>query len=138
MVGDGCQRIRVGNGPAAEQEVACLLIHGHRGAVVGIALWVHGPGLLDLASWHGTVTAPEPEATAALIAAYVQAGGHPAALEPRAGLPPEAWALGWHRIWAVDWYCQQLDLGWITEEYLPMQHQAIERHLDEAVRLLRA
>ena len=115
-----------------------VIVQGDRWHTYDLARAFHGPGLLDLASWHGTVAAPDPEATVALIAAYVQAGGHPAALEPRAGLPPEAWALGWHRIWAVDWYCQQLDLGWITEEYLPMQYEAIERHLDEAVRLLRA
>jgi hypothetical protein len=97
-----------------------------------------GPGLLDLASWHGTVAPPDPDATAALITAYVKAGGHPAALDQRAGLPPEAWALGWHRIWAADWYCQQLEMGWVPAEYITSQLSAITRHLDEAVELLRA
>jgi hypothetical protein len=95
-----------------------------------------GPCLIDLASWRGTTTAPDPTATRADIAAYVTAGGHRAALATRAGLPAEAWALGWHRIWAADWYLQQLEMHWIPDKYLPGQHQAIDRHLHEAARLL--
>ena len=97
-----------------------------------------GPGLIDLASWHGTTTAPDPAATRADIEGYVSAGGHRAALASRAGLPPEAWALGWHRLWAADWYLQQLDMGWIPSEYLPNQHEAIQRHVGEAAALLRS
>jgi hypothetical protein len=96
-----------------------------------------GPGLIDLASWHGTISAPDPAATRALIEAYVSAGGHRAALADRAGLPAEAWALGWHRLWAADWYLQQLDMGWITSEHLPSQYEAITRHVGEAAALLR-
>jgi hypothetical protein len=96
-----------------------------------------GPGLIDLASWHGTITAPDPAATRALIQAYVNAGGHRAALAGRAGLPAEAWALGWHRLWAADWYLQQLDMDWISSQHLPSQHEAIRRHVDEAAALLR-
>jgi hypothetical protein len=96
-----------------------------------------GPALLDLASWHGTITAPDPAAARALITAYVRAGGHRAALADRAGLPAEAWALGWHRIWAADWYLRQLDMGWIPEQYLSGQREAIERHTAEAAALLR-
>jgi aminoglycoside/choline kinase family phosphotransferase len=96
-----------------------------------------GPGLLDLASWRGTQAAPDLTATRALITAYVQAGGHSAALTDRAGLPAEAWALGWHRLWAADWYLQQLDIGWIPDQYLTVQRQAIERHTAEAAALLR-
>lgn len=96
-----------------------------------------GPCLLDLASWHGTRAAPDPAATRALITAYVEAGGHRAALADRAGLPAEAWALGWHRMWAADWFLRQLDLGWIPEGRLPAQHEAIERHVAEAAALLR-
>jgi Phosphotransferase enzyme family len=96
-----------------------------------------GPGLLDLASWHGTRAAPDLAATRALIEAYVAAGGHRAALASRAGLPAEAWALGWHRLWAADWYLCQLDMGWIPAQYLPVQRQAIERHTAEAAALLR-
>ena len=97
-----------------------------------------GSGLIDLASWHGTITPADPGATGALIAAYVAVGGHPGALEPRAGLLPGEWALGWQRIWAVDWYCQQLVMGWVDGDRLPVYHEVIIRHLDEAVRLLRA
>jgi hypothetical protein len=57
-----------------------------------------GPGLLDLASWHGTVTEPRPEATATLISAYIAAGGPPEAAAPRGGLPAHIWALAWHRV----------------------------------------
>jgi Phosphotransferase enzyme family len=116
-----------------------VIIHGGHWHTYDLARAFHGPGLLDLASWHGTVTAPDPQATAALIEAYVKAGGHPSAQDPRAGLPPEEWALGWHRIWAADWYCQQLELGWITgNDSLTAYGEAITRHLDEAARLLRA
>jgi len=95
-----------------------------------------GPGLLDLASWHGTRDDPDPAAVRATITAYTQAGGHPDALASRAGLPAESWALGWHRIWAADWYLQQLDMGWIPDQYLDIQRGAIERHTAEAAALL--
>ena len=94
------------------------------------------PGLIDLASWHGTRTAPDLAATRADIDAYVNAGGHRAALAGRAGLAAEVWALGWHRLWAADWYLQQLDMGWITWQYRPNQHEAITRHVGEAAVLL--
>jgi len=96
-----------------------------------------GPGLLDLASWHGTRGAPDLAATRALIEDYVRAGGHPAALADRAGLPAEAWALGWHRLWAADWFIEQLDMKWIPAQYLTVQREAIERHTREAAALLR-
>jgi hypothetical protein len=116
-----------------------VIIRADRWHTYDLARAFHGPGLIDLASWHGTVNAPDPEATAALIEAYVKAGGHPSALEPRAGLPPENWALAWHRIWAVDWYCQQLELGWVTgNDSLTIYGEVITRHLGEAIRLLRA
>ncbi len=96
-----------------------------------------GPGLLDLASWHGTRSAPDLGATRALIEEYVRAGGHRAALADRAGLPAEAWALGWHRLWAADWFLEQLDMKWIPDQYLAVQRQAIERHTREGAALLR-
>jgi hypothetical protein len=121
----------------SEFHPSSVIIHGDRWHTYDLARAFHGPGLLDLASWHGTVTAPDPQATAALIEAYVKAGGHPSALAPRAGLPPEQWALGWHRIWAVDWYCQQLELGWVTgNDRLTAYCDAITRHLAEAAALL--
>lgn len=95
-----------------------------------------GPGLIDLASWLGTTTAPDLPAVRDHITAYVNAGGHPAALAPRAGIPAEAWACAWHRLWAADWYLQQIEMGWITSEHLPNQHEAINRHITEAAALL--
>lgn len=95
-----------------------------------------GPGLLDLASWHGTRGAPDLAATRALIEDYVRAGGHRAALADRGGLAAEAWALGWHRLWAADWFLRQLGMGWIPAEYEPVQREAIERHTHEAAALL--
>ena len=65
------------------------------------------PGLLDLASWHGTVGDTDPVQLRELIGAYVTAGGHRAALTERGGLAAEAWALGWHRMWAVEWFMEQ-------------------------------
>nr|WP_228532783.1 phosphotransferase [Micromonospora sp. ANENR4] len=63
-----------------------------------------GPGLLDLATWFGTRTPPEPRLLARLIRAYVVAGGHPDAEADRGGLPAARWALGWHRVWAAWWF----------------------------------
>ncbi|MER6756602.1 aminoglycoside phosphotransferase [Micromonospora echinofusca] len=62
-----------------------------------------GPGLLDLATWFGTRTPPEPRPLTRLIRAYVAAGGHPDAEADRGGLPAARWALGWHRVWAAWW-----------------------------------
>jgi hypothetical protein len=61
-----------------------------------------GPGLLDLASWHGTLGNPDPARTTGLIKRYVALGGHQQALAPRGGLDAASWALGWHRLWAAD------------------------------------
>jgi len=116
-----------------------IIINGGQWHAYDLARAFHGPGLLDLASWHGTTAAPDPQATAALIEAYVRAGGHPAALDRRAGLPSEEWALGWHRIWAADWYCEQLELGWATRsDDLALYAKVITRHLTEAAGLLHA
>jgi Phosphotransferase enzyme family len=114
-----------------------VIIRGDRWHTYDLARAFRGPGLLDLASWLGTITAPDPQSTAALIEAYVKAGGHPSALEERAGLSPGEWTLGWHRIWA--WYCQQLELGWATgNDTLAVYGEVITRHLNEAAHLLRA
>jgi aminoglycoside phosphotransferase (APT) family kinase protein len=116
-----------------------VIINAGQWHTYDLARAFHGPGLIDLASWHGTTTAPDPQATAALITAYVNAGGHPAAQDERAGLPPEQWALGWHRIWACDWYTQQLDLGWaIGSDSHALYSRVITRHLIEAAYLLGA
>nr|WP_312866756.1 aminoglycoside phosphotransferase family protein [Streptomyces zagrosensis] len=95
-----------------------------------------GPGLLDLASWHGTVEPADPVRLRRFIQAYVAAGGHPSALAERGGLAPQAWALGWHRVWAIEWFMEQA-LRWIND---PSKDEAyinvVRRHLTTAVRLL--
>lgn len=96
-----------------------------------------GPGLLDLASWHGTVDAPDIDPTAALIEVYVQSGGPLSALADRGGLPAPRWALGWHRVWVAEWYAEQIERGW-AEKAIETWAQAIERHTLEAVELLGA
>jgi hypothetical protein len=94
-----------------------------------------GPGLLDLASWHGTLTAPDPKAVAALIGAYIEAGGPPESAAPRGGVPAANWALGWHRIWISDWYVEQIERGWAGDE-VTVWTDTISRHLNEATALL--
>ena len=95
-----------------------------------------GPGLLDLASWHGTIDDADPIRLRRFIEAYVDAGGHPSALAERGGLSPQAWALGWHRVWAIEWFMEQA-LRWIND---PSQDETyinvVRRHLKTAVQLL--
>jgi hypothetical protein len=71
--------------------------------LLGFAMALHGPGLLDLAAWFGLRQPANPPRTRALIEQYVHAGGHPEALADRGGLPAEYWALGWHRLQAAHW-----------------------------------
>lgn len=95
-----------------------------------------GPGLLDLASWHGTLDAPDPARLRGLLETYVAGGGHPDALTRRSGLTAEAWALGWHRIWAVEWFMDQA-IRWINDAATdPAYMKVVRRHLADAVRLL--
>jgi Phosphotransferase enzyme family len=94
-----------------------------------------GPGLLDLASWHGTIAEPRPEEAATLISAYIAAGGQPEAAAPRGGLPAHIWALGWHRVWIADWYAEQIERGWAGNK-VDTWTDAISRHLHEARTLL--
>ncbi|MGL5864737.1 MAG: phosphotransferase [Dermatophilaceae bacterium] len=97
----------------------------------------NGPGLLDLASWHGTIDEPDPARLRELIEAYVAAGGPAEATTARAGLPAENWALGWHRIWALSWYLDQA-VVWINDPSTDATYiAAVRRHLREAVGLLR-
>lgn len=95
-----------------------------------------GPGLLDLASWHGTLDNPQPARTLDLIESYVAAGGSRQALTMRGGLDTASWALGWHRAWAVDWFTEQIELGW-AQEAQDSWTTAINRHLGEACALLK-
>lgn len=96
-----------------------------------------GPGLLDLASWHGTLDDPQPERTLDLMEAYVASGGLRQALAMRGGLDAPSWALGWHRVWVIDWFVEQIERGWAqgAEDSWTI---AISRHLDEACTLLKA
>ncbi|MGE7389582.1 aminoglycoside phosphotransferase family protein [Streptomyces sp. NPDC004126] len=95
-----------------------------------------GPGLLDLASYHGTVETPSPVRLRVFLEQYVTAGGHEDALAARGGLTAEAWALGWHRMWAVEWFMDQA-IRWINDPtrdfaYIPV----VRRHLNDVVQLL--
>jgi hypothetical protein len=96
-----------------------------------------GPGLLDLASWHGTIGDPDTALTEALIESYAAGGGHKQALAERGGLDAASWALGWHRIWVADWFTEQIERGW-AEGAEDKWATAITRHLAEAACLLRA
>ncbi|MDR7277712.1 phosphotransferase [Catenuloplanes atrovinosus] len=98
------------------------LVHGelhptsvHIGArglrLVDLAKTFIGPGLLDLATWYGTRSPPNPQRLHAHIRAYVAAGGARDALTTRGGLPAADWALGWHRMWAANWLLDQAALG---------------------------
>ncbi|RAY13044.1 aminoglycoside phosphotransferase family protein [Actinomadura craniellae] len=112
--------------------------HGESGVhLLDFARAFRGPGLLDLASWHGTVTAPDPQRLTELLEAYIAAGGPETARARRGSLPAARWALGWHRVWAADWFTHQLTIGWAdgAEETWTA---AITRHLTDAADLLNA
>jgi hypothetical protein len=96
-----------------------------------------GPGLLDLASWHGTLTSPNTERTHALIESYVAVGGPRQALSDRGGLDAASWALGWRRVCLADWFAQQVERGW-ADGAVDTWTRAIARHLGEAATLLKA
>lgn len=91
-----------------------------------------GPGLLDLASWQGTTTEPDPRSLRELLHAYVAAGGPDAVLADRSGLSPERWALGWHHVWVVTWYLEQA-YRWDPQPDFDEHDQAVVgRHVAEA------
>ncbi|MFD7625012.1 phosphotransferase family protein [Streptomyces sp. NPDC059851] len=95
-----------------------------------------GPGLLDLASWHGTIDPPRPVHLRVFLEQYVTAGGTPDALAPRGGLTAENWALGWHRMWAVEWFMEQ-SIRWINDPTTdPAYLKAVRRHLTDVLHLL--
>lgn len=76
------------------------------------------------------------KAVAALIDAYIEAGGPPETAALRAGMPAANWALGWHRIWISDWYAaEQVERGWAGDEVTAWT-DTISRHLNEAIALL--
>ncbi|MFJ5124462.1 phosphotransferase family protein [Streptomyces sp. NPDC088555] len=95
-----------------------------------------GPGLLDLASWHGTIAPPHPVLLRVFLEQYVTAGGTPDALAPRGGVTAENWALGWHRMWAVEWFMEQ-SIRWINDPATdPAYIKAVGRHLTDVLHLL--
>ncbi|MEU3032440.1 aminoglycoside phosphotransferase family protein [Streptomyces incarnatus] len=95
-----------------------------------------GPGLLDLASWHGTIDVPDPVRLRVFLETYVTEGGTPDALAERGGLPAEKWALGWHRVWAVEWFMEQ-SIRWINDPATdPAYIKAVRRHLTDVLHLL--
>ncbi|WP_217569313.1 aminoglycoside phosphotransferase family protein [Streptomyces sp. GbtcB7] len=95
-----------------------------------------GPGLLDLASWHGTLEETDPARLRVFLETYVAEGGTPDALAERGGLPAEKWALGWHRMWAVEWFMEQA-IRWINDPTTdPAYIKVVRRHLTDALRLL--
>ncbi|MFC8079114.1 phosphotransferase family protein [Streptomyces sp. NPDC057307] len=95
-----------------------------------------GPGLLDLASWHGTIEPAHPASLRVLLERYVTAGGTPEALARRGGLNAEGWALGWHRMWAVEWFMEQ-SVRWINDPATdPAYTKAVRRHLTDVLDLL--
>ena len=108
--------------------------HGWR--LLDFARTFTGPGLLDLASWHGTLDTPAPARLRVFLEQYVTAGGTPDALAERGGLPAEKWALGWHRMWAVEWFMEQSIL-WINDPATdPAYIKAVRRHLTDVLHLL--
>lgn len=95
-----------------------------------------GPGLLDLASWHGTIEDPDPVRLRVFLESYVTEGGTPDALAERGGLAAEKWALGWHRMWAVEWFMEQ-SIRWINDPATdPTYIKVARRHLTDVLRLL--
>ncbi|MEW1828984.1 aminoglycoside phosphotransferase family protein [Streptomyces sp. NPDC088196] len=108
--------------------------HGWR--LLDFARAFTGPGLLDLASWHGTLDTPDPVRLRAFLDTYVTEGGTPDALTERGGLPAEKWALGWHRMWAVEWFMEQ-SIRWINDPATdPAYIKAVRRHLTDVLHLL--
>lgn len=96
----------------------------------------NGPGLLDLASWHGTISDPDGPRLRELLDSYAGAGGHRQVLAVRGGLPAERWALGWHRVWVVAWFLDQ-SVCWINDPGTdPVYITAVRRHLREAATFL--
>ncbi|MFG3152417.1 phosphotransferase family protein [Streptomyces sp. NPDC048219] len=95
-----------------------------------------GPGLLDLASWHGTLDDPDPVRLRVFLESYVNEGGTPDALAERGGLAAEKWALGWHRMWAVEWFMEQ-SIRWINDPATdPTYIKVVRRHLSDVLQLL--
>lgn len=114
-----------------------VLVSSGRVYMFDLARAFRGPGLLDLASWHGSVDEPDPQRTRSFIDAYVRHGGPAEALDDRGGLAAEDWALGWHRVWALEWFLAQ-SLVWINNPADdPAYANVVRRHALDAAQLLR-
>ncbi|GAA2650022.1 aminoglycoside phosphotransferase family protein [Streptomyces lunalinharesii] len=113
-----------------------LHIGQHGWKLLDFARAFTGPGLLDLASWHGTLDTPDPVRLRVFLEAYVTEGGTADALAERGGLAAEKWALGWHRMWAVEWFMEQA-IRWINEPSTdPAYVKTVRRHLTDILQLL--
>ncbi|MFE0266241.1 phosphotransferase family protein [Nocardiopsis alba] len=105
--------------------------------MVDFARAFRGPGLIDLASWAGTVDAPDPDRMRALLEAYVDEGGPAQSIHERGDLPVQNWALEWHRVWVLEWFLDQA-LLWIADPDGDTAYQrVVRRHATEAASLLR-
>ncbi len=121
----------------SEYHPTSLHIRDRQHHLLDLARAFTGPGLLDLASWHGTIDDPDPARTHDLIESYIAAGGPRQAQAGRGGLDAASWALGWHRVWIADWFTSQIGFGW-AKGAEDTWTTAITRHLTEAASLLRA
>ncbi|RKR88425.1 phosphotransferase family enzyme [Micromonospora pisi] len=120
----------------SELHPTSLHITDHGWHLLDVAKAFNGPGILDLATWHGTRNPADPPRLRRLLTRYVQAGGNPHALTNRAGLPAETWALAWHRIWAAEALLHQTTIT--TDQTGPEQGtiDAIQRQATGALELL--
>lgn len=118
----------------SELHPTSLHITRHGWHLLDVAKAFNGPGILDLATWHGTRNPPDPPRLRCLLNHYVHAGGHPYALRDRAGLPAETWALTWHRIWAAETLLHQATLA--TDNPSAETLDAIQRQATAALELL--
>lgn len=114
-----------------------LLVTEGRTYMFDFARAFRGSGLIDLASWQGTVDTPDPDGMRALLETYVDEGGPAQTTQERGGLPVQNWALGWHRVWVLEWFLDQA-LMWIANpDSDPAYQRVIRRHVNDAAALLR-
>ncbi|MFJ1644033.1 aminoglycoside phosphotransferase family protein [Streptomyces sp. NPDC088258] len=128
---------RIAQAAEARSAGATLAPFGERGwRLLDFARAFTGPGLLDLASWHGTIEPPHPLRLRVFLEQYVVASGTPDALASRGGLTAENWALGWHRMWAVEWFMEQ-SVRWINDPATdPGYIKVVRRYLTDVLHLL--
>jgi hypothetical protein len=113
-----------------------LIVTDERVFALDLARAFRGPGLLDLVSWHGTIIPADPDRARAFLERYVQAGGPAEALHDRGGLTAQEWALGWHRVWIVEWYLAQAAQWIANPDDDPVYERVVRAHTAEAAQLL--